>query len=60
MRIDATARHRSLVTVSAAFLGAALLLGSGWSMPGVVGLCGLVTVVVAGACTRLTPGPHAH
>jgi MFS family permease len=67
-RSDATHRARVIaannianaLAMIAVSLGAALLLGSGWSMPGVVGLCGLVTVVVAGACTRLTPGPHAH
>jgi acyl-[acyl-carrier-protein]-phospholipid O-acyltransferase/long-chain-fatty-acid--[acyl-carrier-protein] ligase len=41
-------------------LGAAILLGSGWSMPGVIGLCGLVTLAVTGACTRFAPGPRAR
>jgi MFS family permease len=41
-------------------LAAALLLGSGWTMPGVVGICGMMTIAVAVWCARGTPGPRAR
>lgn len=56
-RVIAANNIANAIAMVAASLGAAALLGAGWSMPAVIGLCGAATVAVAARSRRAEPSP---
>jgi MFS family permease len=59
-RVIAANNIVNALAMIAVSLVAALLLGSGWSMPGVIGVCGIVTMAVAVSSGRSAGDPNAR